>query len=189
MAGATCAGRPLATPAVWRSRPSETSSPTSPRPCARRCCHTSERTRGGHTPAPRRAATSPSRSTSTPRRGWRPSSPSAPPRSPSTRRTAGWSRRRATVPSGSWSSTRSTAPARRWPDSSPAASRSRRRRSTSEPTMGDVQVGCVLELKSGAGLRRRARPGPGAGRAAVAKHARWSGCSGPTASAGARRAR
>ena len=54
----------------------------------------------------------------------------------------------------------------------------------SEPTMADVQVGCVLELKSGQGFVAERGAGPRAGRAPLARTRPWSGCSGPTVSAG-----
>ncbi len=59
----------------------------------------------------------------------------------------------------------------------------------SEPTMADVQVGCVLELKSGASFVAERGRGLEPGGAAVARTAPSSGCSGPTASGGALRGR
>ena len=61
---------------------------------------------------------------------------------------AGRARAAAPAPCSWW--TRSTAPARRWPGSSRAACRSRPRRCDGEPTMGEVTVGCVVEIPSGA---------------------------------------
>ena len=142
------------------------------------------------TPARPRAATSPSRSTSGPRPAWSPSWPSARPRSPSTPRTAGWSH-----PSGGdaeWvlivDPIDGTRPAAAGLESccvSIAAARL-----DDEPTMGDVEVGCILELgKSGDAVRGRARQGTRARARPLADHRRSSACSGPTACAAARPAR
>ena len=55
------------------------------------------------------------------------------------------------TPSGSWSSTRSTARDRRWPGFEAACVRwpPRAWTPTARPTMGDVETGCVVEIKSG----------------------------------------
>ena len=93
-----------------------------------------------------------------------------------------------------WSSIRSTARGRRWRASSRRACRSRRRPlGDDEPTMGDVEVGCVVEIKTGrAFVAERAGVGVAGRRAASAARPTRptsTGCSGPTASAGARRGR
>ena len=61
--------------------------------------------------------------------------------------------------------------------------------STAEPTMGDVQVGCVLELKSGAAFVAERGAGLEPAAQPLGEPLAWSGCSGPTASAAARRGR
>ena len=93
---------------------------------------------------------------------------------PSTRRTAGWSRP-AARPSACSSSTRSTARGRRSPGSRPPACRvALAPLGDGEPTMGDVDVGCVVEIKS-----RRVVRSPSAARAAERRAGRASREHGP----------
>ena len=84
-----------------------------------------------------------------------PSSPSALPTSPSTPRTAAWSPRPATPLGAVVDPIDGTRPALAGFESacvSVAAAPL-----DGEPTMGDVEVGCIVEIKSGAAFRRRAR--------------------------------
>ena len=70
--------------------------------------------------------------------------------------------------------------------SSRPASRSRRRRSSGEPTMADVEVGCVVEIKSGARFLAVRGAGVEPGRRGCRPRRASSGCSGPTGSAAGR---
>ena len=58
-----------------------------------------------------------------------------------------------------------------------------------DPTMADVEVGCVVEIKSGAALPRGPRRAASSRRRDCRRRRASSGCSGPTASAAGRSSR
>ena len=186
---ATYPGRPLGSAAIWES--------IHPKPLTDLA---GDPARGGPAPPRRPRRPGPLRRGRGRRRhlrdrrarrasGWRPSSPSGRPRSPSTRRTAGLV--------------------------SPAGDRAEwvlvvDPIDGTRPALAGLESCCVSvaaapldvgadhgrrggRLRAGAEergeLRRRAGRGAGAGAAALGERARWSGCSGPTASGAARRGR